>query len=41
VSNRGKIHAIVVFEDAQEVAWALGVQAAEGLEEAVAEPIAS
>ena len=37
----GKIHAIDVFEDSQEVAWALRTQAAAGLEEAVAEPIAS
>ena len=37
----GKIHALDVFEDSQEVARALGAQAAAGLEEAVAEPIVS
>ena len=37
----GKIHALDVFEDSQEVARALAVQAAAGLEEAVAEPIVS
>ena len=37
----GKIHALDVFEDSQEVARALTVQAATGLEEAVAEPIVS
>jgi ketosteroid isomerase-like protein len=37
----GKIHALDVFEDSQEVARALAAQAAAGLEEAVAEPIAS
>jgi ketosteroid isomerase-like protein len=37
----GKIHALDVFEDSQEVARALDAQAAAGLEEAVAEPIAS
>ena len=37
----GKIHALDVFEDSQEVARALAVQAATGLEEAVAEPIVS
>lgn len=37
----GKIHAIDVFEDSQAVAHALDVQATAGLEEAVAEPIAS
>ena len=37
----GKIHALDVFEDSQEVARALDVQAASGLEEAVAEQIVS
>ena len=37
----GKIHALDVFEDSQEVARALAAQAATGLEEAVAEPIVS
>jgi ketosteroid isomerase-like protein len=37
----GKIHALDVFEDSQEVARALTVQAAAGLEEAAAEPIVS
>ena len=37
----GKIADLDVFEDSQEVARALGVQAAAGLEEAVAEPILS
>ena len=37
----GKIHAIDVFEDSQEVARALVAQAAAGLDEAVAEPIVS
>ena len=37
----GKIHALDVFEDSQEVARALEAQAATGLEEAVAEPIVS
>jgi ketosteroid isomerase-like protein len=37
----GKIHALDVFEDSQEVARALGVQAAAGLDEAAAEPILS
>jgi ketosteroid isomerase-like protein len=37
----GKIAALDVFEDSQEVARALDVQAATGLEEAVAEPIVS
>jgi ketosteroid isomerase-like protein len=37
----GKIHALDVFEDSQEVARALAVQAAAGLEEAAAEPIVS
>lgn len=37
----GKIHALDVFEDSQEVARALTVQAATGLEEALAEPIVS
>ena len=37
----GQIHALDVFEDSQEVARALTVQAATGLEEAVAEPIVS
>ena len=37
----GKIAALDVFEDSQEVARALAVQAAAGLEEAVAEPILS
>jgi ketosteroid isomerase-like protein len=35
----GKIHELDVFEDSQEVAGALAVQAAAGLDEAVAEPI--
>ena len=37
----GKIHALDVFEDSQEVARALAAQAATGLEEAAAEPILS
>jgi ketosteroid isomerase-like protein len=37
----GKIHALDVFEDSQEVARALAIQAGAGLEEAVAEPIVS
>jgi ketosteroid isomerase-like protein len=37
----GKIHALDVFEDSQEVARALKAQAATGLQEAVAEPIVS
>ena len=37
----GKIHALDVFEDSQEVARALTVQAAAGLEEAAAQPIVS
>ena len=37
----GKIHALDVFEDSQEVARALAAQAAAGLEEAAAEPIVS
>ncbi len=37
----GKIHALDVFEDSQEVARALGVQAQAGLDEATAEPIVS
>jgi hypothetical protein len=37
----GKIHALDVFEDSQEVARALVIQAAAGLEEAAAEPIVS
>jgi ketosteroid isomerase-like protein len=37
----GKISALDVFEDSQEVARALVAQAAAGLEEAVAEPIVS
>ena len=37
----GKIHALDVFEDSQAVARALDVQAAAGLEEAVAEQIVS
>jgi ketosteroid isomerase-like protein len=37
----GKIHALDVFEDSQEIARALEVQAEEGLKEAVAEPIVS
>ena len=37
----GKIAALDVFEDSQEVARALVVQAAAGLEEAVADPILS
>ena len=37
----GKIHALDVFEDSQAVALALEAQAAAGLEEAVAEQIAS
>ena len=37
----GKIHALDVFEDSQEVARALVAQAAAGLDEAVAQPILS
>lgn len=37
----GKIHALDVFEDSQEVARALAAQAAAGLDEAAAEPILS
>ena len=37
----GKVHAIEVFEDSQEVARGLAVQAAAGVEEAVAEQILS
>ena len=37
----GRIHALDVFEDSQEVARALVIQAREGLDEAVAEPIVS
>ena len=37
----GKIHALDVFEDSQEVARALAAQAAAGLDEAAAEPIVS
>ena len=37
----GKIHALDVFEDSQEVARALAAQAAAGLDEASAEPIVS
>jgi ketosteroid isomerase-like protein len=37
----GKIHALDVFEDSQEVARALVVQAAAGLNEAAAQPILS
>ena len=37
----GKIAALDVFEDSQEVARALDVQAEAGLDEAVAEPILS
>ena len=37
----GKIHALDVFEDSQEIARALSVQAAAGLDEAAAEPILS
>jgi len=37
----GKIHALDVFEDSQEIARALEVQATAGLLEAVAEPIVS
>ena len=37
----GKIAALDVFEDSQEVVRALAIQAATGLEEAVAEPILS
>ena len=37
----GKIHALDVFEDSQEVARALIVQAAAGLDEARAQPILS
>ena len=39
--RRGKIHELDVFEDSQEVARALGVQAESGLEEAAAAPIVS
>jgi ketosteroid isomerase-like protein len=35
----GKIHALDVFEDSQEIARALDIQAAEGLKEAVAAQI--
>lgn len=37
----GKIQALDVFEDSQEVARALAIQAAAGLDEAIAEPIES
>jgi hypothetical protein len=37
----GKVHAIDVFEDSQEVARGLAAQAAAGVEEAVAEQIVS
>jgi ketosteroid isomerase-like protein len=37
----GKIHALDVFEDSQEISRALVVQAGAGLEEAIAEPILS
>jgi hypothetical protein len=37
----GKVHAIEVFEDSQEVARGLAVQAAGGADEAVAEQIVS
>ena len=37
----GKIHALDVFEDSQEVARALVAQAASGLDEALAQPILS
>jgi hypothetical protein len=37
----GKVCALDVFEDSQEVARGLGAQAAAGLEEAVAAPIVS
>jgi ketosteroid isomerase-like protein len=37
----GKIHALDVFEDSQEIARALDIQAAAGLKEAVAEQIVS
>ena len=37
----GKIHALDVFEDSQEVARALDIQASEGLKEAVAAQILS
>ena len=37
----GKIHALDVFEDSQEVARALAAQATAGLDEAVAEQIVS
>jgi ketosteroid isomerase-like protein len=37
----GKIHALDVFEDSQEVARALDIQAASGLDEANAAPIVS
>jgi len=37
----GKVHAIDVFLDSQETARALAVQAAAGVEEAVAEQIVS
>jgi ketosteroid isomerase-like protein len=37
----GKIHALDVFEDSQEVARALVAQAAAGLDEALAQPILS
>jgi ketosteroid isomerase-like protein len=37
----GKVHAIDVFEDSQEVARGLAAQATAGIDEAVAEPIVS
>jgi ketosteroid isomerase-like protein len=37
----GKIHALDVFEDSQEVARALVAQAGSGLDEAIAQPILS
>ena len=37
----GKVHAIEVFEDSQEVARGLAVQAAAGIDEAVADQIVS
>jgi ketosteroid isomerase-like protein len=37
----GKIHALDVFEDSQEIARALEIQAANGLDEAIADQIVS
>jgi ketosteroid isomerase-like protein len=37
----GKVHAIDVFEDSQEVARGLGAQAAAGIDEAIADQIVS